>query len=356
MQSWNPAWIISFFLLLSCTGRAQDEDGRTEPTAAAGGATDVVGGLREAGGAGEAPGDGRERLLSLRREIARHDELYFRKNAPVISDAEYDRLKRELRALEARFDPSGGDDAGAAVAGAGVAGDDRSGVFETGLHRVPMGGLAKAYSDEELGAFHARAAARLGSEEIVYRVEPKYDGLAVSLTYENGRLVRALTRGNGREGDDITAELRARLGGFVGRLDGAGVPAVCELRGEVFLTWAEFARINADREAVGEAVFSHPRTLAVGLVRRREGAGADGGLPEAGDRESGDERRSLSWVAYGWGAWEPEESRPATLAELRERLSAWRRRGWRRGRTSCALRWPPCGMRARAEDFRPTGW
>ncbi len=331
------AWVLCVFCGLS-VGAGAGADGMGAVAAA------------EAGVSAQVAEAGRARLSELRREIARHDELYFRKNAPVISDDEYDRLKRELRDLEARFGDRE-DDAADSVGGAGggslAVGDDRSGVFETRLHRAPMGSLAKVYSDEELGAFHARMAARLGHEDVVYRVEPKYDGLAVSLTYENGRLVRALTRGDGREGEDITAELRARAAGVVEELVGGWVPELCELRGELFLSWSEFGRINAEREAAGAEVFSHPRTLAVGLVRRRaetdapgewaadaasaaaSGAAGDGGpdADGAGDADArgvGEAERSLSLVVYAWGAWEPAGSRPETLREFRERLAAWR--------------------------------
>jgi DNA ligase (NAD+) len=243
------------------------------------------------------------RIRELRREIARHDELYFKKAAPVISDFEYDKLKAELRGLEAR----------AGAERADTVGDDRTGKSATWRHVVPMLSLEKAYSDEEVAAFEARVAARLGraGEETEYRVEPKYDGVAISLTYERGRLVRATTRGDGAEGDDITAAALAVRG--VARSLRAD-PAVpwperVELRGEVYLRFAEFERVNAERTAAGEGVFANPRNLAAGSIRLLDTEEATG--------------RGLEFVGFGWGGWEPAETRPATLGEFGARLEAW---------------------------------
>lgn len=255
------------------------------------------------------------RLKELRREIARHDELYFRKAAPVISDYEYDQLKAELRALEARASD------GQTLAGETL-GDDRSAGFPSHRHLEPMLSLTKAYSDEEVAAFVARVEAKLGRGAVAFRVEPKYDGLAVSLTYEQGRLVRAVTRGNGMEGDDITANARLLVRGLAERLGAGGSdggaggeaaswsgPERVELRGEIYMGTAEFKRINAEREAAGEDLFAHPRTVAVGTIRALEAG-------EVADRK-------LELVCYGWGAWTPAVDRPATLAEFRAKLAAW---------------------------------
>lgn len=247
----------------------------------------------------------RERMLALRREIARHDELYFRQGAPEISDHEYDLLKAELRRLEASVVMPGEVRAEAGETPA----DDRTGRFATHAHAVPMLGLDKAYSSAEVAAFHARAVAKLGHEDVLYRVEPKYDGLAVSLTYEHGQLVRALTRGNGSEGEDITKnvrlirDVRARLAGGVA----ASRPGRVELRGEIYLGAAGFARINAAREAAGDVAFAHPRNVAAGAVRSLDGELAG----------------ELSWVCYGWGNWEPAEAAPATMADFQALVAAW---------------------------------
>lgn len=261
------------------------------------------------------------RLKELRREIARHDELYFRKAAPVISDYEYDQLKAELRGLEARVVKLS--EAGGAAGAAGeTLGDDRSAGFKTYRHREPMLSLTKAYSDEEVAAFVARVEAKLGRGAVAFRVEPKYDGLAVSLTYEKGRLVRAVTRGDGADGDDITANARLVVRGLVEQLgEGGGKegkrkdaaawsgPGVVELRGEIYMGMVEFKRLNAVREAAGEDLFAHPRNVAVGTIRSQDAA-------ELAERK-------LQLVCYGWGAWAPAGDRPATLGEFRAKLAAW---------------------------------
>lgn len=243
---------------------------------------------------------GKARIETLRKEIARHDELYFRKAAPVISDFEYDRLKAELRALEARFPEVS---AGASE----QVGDDRSGRAGTFQHTVPMLSLEKVYTDAEVEAFAARVREKLG-RSAAYRVEPKYDGVAVSLVYERGRLVRALTRGNGREGDDITTNVRA-LGVLPDQLGGKDWPERVELRGEIYLPLAEFARMNAERESAGLEVFANPRNVAAGAIR----------LTDTSEMRT----RRLALVCYGWGEWMPAAARPKTLGEARAWMAAW---------------------------------
>jgi DNA ligase (NAD+) len=250
------------------------------------------------------------RVNGLRREIARHDDLYFRLAAPEISDYEYDQLKAELLALEAKYPELEYDESPVAPVG-----DDRTGIFATHRHLEPMLSLDKAMSEEDLLAFHRRMAAALGRDRLAYWVEPKFDGIAVSLTYENGRLVRAVTRGNGTEGDDITANVRTldsvpaslREVAEDGRL--LPVPEVIEIRGEIFMSFAEFARINAERLAAGESVFANPRNLAAGTARLRAASEAA--------------QRRLELVCFGWGAFEPAAQQPATMEEFRDRLQAW---------------------------------
>ncbi|HEY0946787.1 MAG TPA: NAD-dependent DNA ligase LigA [Opitutaceae bacterium] len=249
------------------------------------------------------------RATALRQEIARHDELYFRRAAPEISDAEYDRLKQELRRLEAAF-PELADDASSAAVG-----DDRTGAFPTQRHREPMLSLDKAYSADELRAFHERLVKSLGGETPAYVIEPKFDGLAISVTYEHGRLIRAVTRGNGVEGDDVTANVRTIVGlphqlrpQASGGTPGA-MPALIELRGEIYVSFAEFSRINAERDAAGEPLFANPRNLAAGTLKQRD--------PRAVAT------RRLEIVFYGCGAVEPADALPATQQALQERIAAW---------------------------------
>lgn len=254
------------------------------------------------------PSDPQARIAALRAEIARHDELYFKQAAPEITDAEYDALKRDLRALESQF-PDARATAAAPVA---AVGDDRSGVFPTYRHRVPMRGLAKSHTEADLRRFFERLARGLGSAEIDFVVEPKYDGLAISVTYERGRLVRAVTRGDGLEGDVVTENLLACSALPRALTDKEGAPPwpdVVEVRGEVFMTQAEFERLNADRLAAGQEPFAHPRNLAVGTLKSTDAAERDG--------------RRLEVVFYGWGAWEPAGAAPGSQRQLLEKLAAW---------------------------------
>ena len=242
-----------------------------------------------------------ERIEDLREELARHDDLYFKQAQPEISDVEYDRLKRELQTLE-QMRPD-------LPQTTREFGDDRSGRFPTHVHRVRMTGLDKAYSEAEWRAFHVKLTKQLGRADPVFIVEPKYDGLAISLTYEHGRLVRAVTRGNGVEGDDVTANAR----GIEGlpeelRADGAPLPSLVELRGEVYVSTEEFARLNAEREAAGEETFAHPRNLAAGTLKSSDPA-------EVAERR-------LSVVIHGWGAWEGAPV-PASQQNFHARVKGW---------------------------------
>ena len=256
------------------------------------------------------PQEAQDRLATLRAEIRHHDELYYRKAAPEITDASYDRLQRELAALEQTFpglaQPVQAEDA---------VGDDRTGNFPVYRHRERMLSLEKSYSEAELRAFYARLIHQLGRGDITCVVEPKFDGLAISLTYERGRLIRAVTRGNGVEGDDVTANVLAirALPRELGRTapDGSSnpIPDVVELRGEVYVPLAEFARINREREAGGELPYAHPRNLAAGTLKQADPGEIAG--------------RGLAIVLYGWGAWEPAAMRPATQQELHRCVSRW---------------------------------
>jgi DNA ligase (NAD+) len=252
-------------------------------------------------------GEAAQRVAVLRAEIARHDALYFKKAAPEISDFAYDQLKRELAALQNAFPelPAG------TVPGSGI-GDDRSGLFPVYRHREPMLGLDKAYTESEVRAFHARLAKRLGRSDLAYVIEPKVDGLAVSVTYEKGKLVRAVTRGNGVEGDDITAHALAirSLPRILLAADGAHpVPVTIELRGEIYVPFAEFARVNRERVADGETPFANPRNLAAGTMRQADSAEVT--------------RRGLAVIFYGFAACQPAAMAPVTQQGLHAALRGW---------------------------------
>ncbi len=252
--------------------------------------------------------DAQARIEALRAQIAHHDRLYFQHGVSEISDEAYDGLRRELAELEARFPASRGPSSAAPL------GDDRTGLFPTRRHRVRMTSLAKTYEEADLRMFIAGLERRLGRGNLDYVVEPKVDGLGISAIYEKGRLVHLVTRGNGAEGDDlmrnaaVVRNLPLRLRG-AGGADAASVPDFVELRGELHFTFAEFERINRERVAADETTFSNPRNLAAGTARSldsRETAG-----------------RNLSVVFFGWGAWEPGASEPASQQDFYRQARAW---------------------------------
>jgi DNA ligase (NAD+) len=245
-------------------------------------------------------------ISALRAEIARHDELYHRRGTPEISDAAYDALKRRLAELE-RLHPAA---AGKAPPLREIA-DDRTGLFATVQHRERMLSLEKAYSEAELRAFDARVRRATGENAVTYVIEPKYDGLAVSLTYVNGKLQRAVTRGDGREGDDVTSNV-LRVASVPRELTIASdtaAPEWVEIRGELYVPFAEFARVNAEREAAGERTFANPRNLAAGTVRQLD---ADVVA-----------HRGLAAVFYAIGGCEPAAERPPSQQAWLALLEAW---------------------------------
>jgi DNA ligase (NAD+) len=255
------------------------------------------------------------RIETLRGEIAKHDERYYREAKPEIGDFEYDALKKELAGLEAQFP-------GLAVA-AGESptqrvGDDRSEGFVRVKHRLAMTTLDNTYDETELREFHARLVKALGTEDIAYTVEPKIDGVAVSLTYENGKLTRAVTRGDGEEGDDVTANVRTirglpqalKAGGGAGDdLFAAAFPEVIEIRGEIFLRDEEFRRINQLQEEAGEALYANPRNLAAGTIKQ-----LDSKLVAT---------RRLEIVLYGLGACEPVPAGFDSQSSFQAQVRAW---------------------------------
>ena len=183
------------------------------------------------------PAEAKQRIADLRRQVAKHDELYYRQAKPEVTDFAYDGLKGELAGLEAQFPELASADSPTQRVG-----DDRAQGFKEVAHRQKMLSLDNTYNEVELRAFHIRLTKLLGRDDLTYTVEPKIDGLAVSLTYEEGKLVRAVTRGKGDKGDDVTANVltiamlpRELKGG-----KNAPVPDVVEIRGEIYLTAAEF--------------------------------------------------------------------------------------------------------------------
>src|SRR3954468_13789401 len=191
------------------------------------------------------PAEAQQRIAELRAEVARHDELYYRNAKPEVTDFDYDKLKEELAGLEKLF-PEVAAAAGADSPTARI-GDDRTEGFVRVKHRQAMTTLDNTYDEAELREFHARLAKALGTDDLAFIVEPKIDGVAVSLTFEKGKLTRAVTRGDGEEGDDVTANVRT-IRGLPHTLKGAPVPDVIEIRGEIFFRAEEFRRINQQQE------------------------------------------------------------------------------------------------------------
>jgi DNA ligase (NAD+) len=251
------------------------------------------------------------RMTWLREEIARHDRLYFRDAAPELTDFEYDALCAELRSLEKAF-PT----AVLPAANAGAIADDHSPHFSRHRHRVPMLSLAKTHTTDGVRAF-CDAIARLvpaganATTPALFTVEPKFDGVAVSAVYENGKLVRVLTRGDGQQGDDVTANARRITGIPKALRDSVGetLPRFVEIRGEVYCQFSVFEKQNRALGAAGATPFASPRNFAAGTLKLHD--------PDEVAR------RGLSVVFYGTGAVVPDLNGVKTyakqLAWLREK-------------------------------------
>jgi DNA ligase, NAD-dependent len=251
--------------------------------------------------------DARARIEFLATEIARHDELYFRKAQPEISDADYDALKRELVGLRGRYP-----ELAAMADGATGVGDDRVEGFRKRKHLVPMLSLEKVHSTEELSRWHGRIAGKIPRAQQALVIEPKFDGIAISATYVRGQLVQVVTRGNGEEGDDVT-ENALRFCRLPRLFDGSSVaaPERIEVRGEVYVAWEEFRRINRERTERGAAEFASPRNLAAGTLKLLD--------------EDADESRALTAVFFGIGGLEIESdaAAPSSEREMMKNLRAW---------------------------------
>jgi DNA ligase (NAD+) len=246
-----------------------------------------------------APADIAARAAELRRAIARHDRLYYVEARPEIGDADYDRLYRELEAIE-RDHPelAAPDSPTRRVGGAPLAG------FAPVRHDPPMMSLEKAHTEDDLRQFDRFLRDELGADRLAYVVEPKVDGVAFSLRYEHGLLVRAATRGNGDTGDDITANART-IRSLPLRI--ATAAATVEVRGEVFMTKAGFLRLTREQEAAGETPFMNPRNAAAGALKQLDPRVAA--------------KRPLDAVLYAAGRLEGAAF--ARHGELLTQLAAW---------------------------------
>jgi DNA ligase (NAD+) len=220
----------------------------------------------------------------LEAEIKKHDEAYYQKDAPTVPDAEYDALRRRYEQIEARFPELRTLESLSRKVGAAP-----SRGFAKVRHAVPMLSLENAFSDEDVADFVGRIQRFLNlqsDEDMTFTAEPKIDGLSMSLRYEKGELVVAATRGDGAEGEDVTANIRT-LKDVPQELKGRHVPAVCELRGEVYMTKADFLALNKRQAESGGQIFANPRNSAAGSLRQKDPAITAS--------------RPLRFFAYSWG-------------------------------------------------------
>jgi len=244
-----------------------------------------------------------ERAKTLRGEIARHDYAYYVLDAPTIPDAEYDRFFRELRDIETQHPQLLTPDSPTQrVGGAPLA------EFGQVQHRIPMLSLNNAFTEEEVIAFdrRCREGLNLGDSEIEYAVEPKYDGLAITLIYENGMFVQGATRGDGTTGEDVTRNLRT-VRNIPLHLHGSALPTRLEVRGEVLMFRKHFEKLNQQQRAAGLKEFVNPRNAAAGSLRQLD--------PKI------TAQRPLRFFAYGVA--DLSGALPDTHAALMEQLAAW---------------------------------
>lgn len=207
-----------------------------------------------------------QRIVQLREELHRHNRLYYVENAPEISDREFDAMMCELQELEVKhpemYDPNSPSQR---------VGSDISVEFSQVRHRYPMLSLANTYNRGDVRAFYERVSEGLGRRHFDICCELKFDGLSISLTYEKGKLVRAVTRGDGEQGDDVTANVRT-IRSIPLQLPPGDYPDTFEIRGEVLLPWKNFERLNAEREAAEEPLFANPRNAASGTLKSKSSA------------------------------------------------------------------------------------
>ena len=262
-----------------------------------------------------APSEVQEEVARLRREIEHHNRLYYALDQPEITDAQYDELFRRLEGLETAHPELVTPDSPTQRVGAAPLAQ-----FEPVTHRRPMLSLSNVGSAEEFLEFDARVKRLLGRERVAYSCEPKLDGLAVTLVYEQGQLTVGATRGDGVTGENVTAGMRTiRSVPLALRADEHAVPALLEVRGEVYYPLAAFRRLNAEREEAGLSLFANPRNAAAGSLKQLD--------PRI------TAKRPLEFAAHGLG--EIEGVRLGTHTELLAAL-----RGW-----ACASRRTPAAPR-----------
>ncbi len=231
------------------------------------------------------PDEAASELARLAKEISHHDQLYYQSDAPEISDAEYDDLRQRNAAIEAAFPELIRADSPSRKIGAAPAEG-----FGKIRHRVPMLSLGNAFDDDEIREFVERVHRFLGikgeDDRVMFTAEPKIDGLSISLRYERGKLIEAATRGDGAEGENVTANVRT-IREIPHSLKTSKVPAVIDIRGEIFLSHDAFRQLNEAQAAAGQKIFANPRNAAAGSLRQ-----LDSSITAS---------RPLRFFAYAWG-------------------------------------------------------
>ncbi len=245
-----------------------------------------------------------EELARLAKEIAHHDALYYREDKPEVSDAAYDALRKRNEAIEARFPHLARDDSPSLKVGAAPVE-----AFGKVVHRVPMLSLGNVFDDEGVRDFIERVRRFLGLDadaELAFTTEPKIDGLSITLRYEGGRLVQAATRGDGYEGENVTANVRT-IGDIPEAVKAKNFPDPFEVRGEIYMSHSAFQALNAEQEKAGNRLFANPRNAAAGSLRQ-----LDSKITAA---------RPLRFFAYAWG--EVAKLPAGTQWGVYEAMAAW---------------------------------
>ena len=266
-----------------------------------------------------------ERIMELRKELHKHNYNYYVLNAPVISDQDFDRLLRELSDLESLHpelaDPNSPTQR---------VGSDLNQEFETVLHVRPMLSLSNTYNKAEVAEFYERVREGLAGEDFEICCELKFDGLSISLHYEDGALVRAVTRGDGIQGDDVTANVRTIRSIPLQLAPGTGWPQSFEIRGEILMPWASFEALNREREQREEPLFANPRNAASGTLKSKQTSVVAERKLDAylyyllGDEIPADGHYENLQAAHSWGFQVSEHMRKVkTLDEIYAYIDYW---------------------------------
>ena len=272
-----------------------------------------------------------ERILQLRRELHEHNHRYYVENQPIISDQEFDFLMHELQDLEARHpeiaDPNSPTQR---------VGSDLNQEFRQVAHKYPMLSLSNTYSEQDVASWYESVQKGLGGEPFEVCCEMKYDGLSISLTYVDGQLTQAVTRGDGVQGDDVTGNVKTIrsiplvLEERTGKGEGSGYPHEFDIRGEILMPWKSFERLNAEREAAEEPLFANPRNAASGTLKSQKSeVVAERGLDAylyyiLGDDIPGDGHYENLMAAKSWGFKISEGMKKVkTLQEIYDFINYW---------------------------------